>query len=130
MAPPRTPTTPAPEPAPRTVPSSAPTVISAQVCRSLSRTGAWECETATGTQAPGTMYYYTRVASRGDTVVEHRWYRGDLLHQRVQLHIRANQSGFRTYSRTTVTPDRAGNWKVELRSSDGQVLHEEVFSVR
>ena len=130
VAPPRTPTAPAPEPAPRTVPSSAPTVVSAQVCRSLSRTGAWECETATGTQAPGTMYYYTRVASAGDTVVEHRWYRGDLLHQRVQLRIRANQSGFRTYSRTTVGPDRAGNWKVELRSSDGQVLHEEVFSVR
>ena len=130
VAPAPTPTAPAPEPAPRTVPSSAPTVVSAQVCRSLSRTGAWECETATGTQAPGTMYFYTRVASAGDTVVEHRWYRGDLLHQRVQLRIRANQSGFRTYSRTTVGPDRAGNWKVELRSSDGQVLHEEVFSVR
>jgi hypothetical protein len=112
------------------VPSSATTVVSAQVCRSLSRTGAWECETATGTQAPGTIYFYTRVASAGDTVVEHRWYRGDLLHQRVQLRIRANQSGFRTYSRTTVSPDRAGNWKVELRSSDGQILHEEVFSVR
>ena len=119
-----------PEPAPETVPSAATTVVSAQVCRSLSRTGAWECEAATGTQAPGTMYFYTRVASAGDTVVEHRWYRGDLLHQRVPLRIRANQSGFRTYSRTTVSPDRAGNWKVELRSSDGQVLHEEVFSVR
>ena len=120
----------APEPAPRTVPSSATTVVSAQVCRSLSRTGAWECETATGTQAPGTMYFYTRIASAVDTMVEHRWYRGDLLHQRVQLRIGANQSGFRTYSRTTVGPDRAGNWKVELRSSDGQILHEVVFSVR
>jgi len=130
VAPPRTPTAPAPKPAPRTVPSSALIVVSAQVCRSLSRTGTWECETATGTQAPGTMYYYTRVASAEDSVVEHRWYRDDLLHQRVQLRIRANQSGFRTYSRTTVGPDRAGNWKVELRSSDGQVLHEEVFSVR
>ena len=125
-----TPAAPAPEPSRTTVPSSAPTVVSAQVCRSLSTTGAWQCESATGTQAPGTMYFYTRVASATDTVVEHRWYRDDRLHQRVQLRIGANQGGFRTYSRTTVGPDRAGTWKVELRSSDGQLLHEEGFSVQ
>jgi Protein of unknown function (DUF2914)/Tetratricopeptide repeat len=130
VAPSPTPTAPAPEPSRSTVPSSAPTVVSAQMCRSLSTTGAWECEPATGTQAPGTMYFYTRVASAGDTEVEHRWYRDDRLHQRVQLRIRANQGGFRTYSRTTVGADRTGTWKVELRSSDGQLLHEEVFSVR
>jgi Protein of unknown function (DUF2914) len=76
------------------------------------------------------MYFYTRVASARDTVVEHRWYREDRLHQRVELSIRPNQSGFRTYSRNTISADRAGTWKVELRSEDGRVLHEETFGVR
>jgi hypothetical protein len=48
----------------------------------------------------------------------------------VSLRIGANPSGFRTYSRTTVTADRAGTWKVELRSRDGAVLDEETFTVR
>ena len=45
--------------------------MSAQLCRSLTTTGAWRCETASGTQAPGTLHFYTRVASVRDTVVEH-----------------------------------------------------------
>ena len=63
-------------------------------------------------------------------MVEHRWYRDNLLHQRVPLRVRANQSGFRTYSRTNITPDRTGTWKVELRSQDGQLMGEDTFVVR
>jgi hypothetical protein len=76
------------------------------------------------------MYFYTRIASPRDTVVEHRWYRDDRLHQQVELRIRANPAGFRTYSRSTIGPDRVGTWKVELRSEDGDVLHEETFTVQ
>jgi hypothetical protein len=39
-------------------------------------------------------------------------------------------SGYRTFSATTVSPERAGEWKVELRAADGSVLHEERFVVR
>jgi hypothetical protein len=76
------------------------------------------------------MYFYTRVASPRDTTIEHRWYRGDRLHQRVQLRIRPNPSGYRTYSRTTINADRSGTWRVELRSADGQLLQEETFTVK
>jgi outer membrane biosynthesis protein TonB len=124
------PIAPTPEPPRATASSSSPTVVSAQLCRSLSTTGAWRCESASGTQAPGRLYFYTRVAASRNTVVEHRWYRDDVLHQRVPLRIRPNQSGFRTYSRNTISPDRPGSWKVELRSEDGRVLHEETFAVR
>lgn len=125
-----TPAAPAPEPPRATASSAGTTVVSAQVCRSLTTTGAWRCETATGPQAPGRLTFYTRVASARDTVVEHRWYRDDRLYQRVELRIRANPDGFRTYSRNTIGPDRTGQWKVELRASDGRLLHEETFVVQ
>lgn len=125
-----TPPSPTPEPPRATASSAGVTVVSAQVCRSLTTTGAWRCETASGTPAPGTLTFYTRVASARDTVVEHRWYQDDRLHQRVELRIRANPDGFRTYSRSTIGPGRAGRWKVELRASDGRLLHEETFAVQ
>ena len=39
-------------------------------------------------------------------------------------------AGYRTYSRNTISSERVGNWRVELRSADGAVLHEERFTVR
>jgi DUF2914 family protein len=49
----------------------------------------------------------------------------------VQLRIQANPGvGYRTYSRNTISNERAGDWRVELRSADGAVLHEERFTVR
>jgi len=100
------------------------------VCSSLTRTGAWSCAPASGAQAPGVMYFYTRVASPRDTTIEHRWYRGDTLVQRVPLRIRANPSGFRTYSQNRISAERTGTWKVELRTQDGQLLDEKTFAIR
>ncbi len=130
--------TPAPAPAPpatekapaRATRRSSVKVVSAQVCRSLATSGTWTCTPANAEQRPGSLFYYTRVASPTDTDIEHRWYRDNQLHQRVPLSIGANPSGFRTYSRTTVTADHAGTWKVELRSADGQILDEQTFTVR
>ena len=39
-------------------------------------------------------------------------------------------AGYRTYSRNTISSDRAGEWRVELRSADGAVLYEVRFTVR
>jgi hypothetical protein len=135
VAPPPTPapTTPpavAPQPPAATARTSGVDVVSAELCRSLTTSGAWKCAPPAGTVAPGPMVFYTRVASGRDTTIEHRWYRDDRLHQRVPLRIRANPSGFRTYSRTTIAPDRTGRWKVELRTQDGDVLDEKTFVVQ
>jgi hypothetical protein len=46
------------------------------------------------------------------------------------LSIQANGAGYRTYSRTTIAPERAGDWRVELRTEDGRMLREERFTVR
>ena len=75
------------------------------------------------------MFFYTQVKSATATTIEHRWYQGDRLIQAVQLRIQANPgAGYRTYSRHSVSRGPA-EWRVELRSADGTVLHEERFTV-
>ena len=64
-----------------------------------------------------------------NAVVVHRWYRGTALRQSVELEIRANANeGYRTFSRQTV--DAGEEWRVEVRSASGDLLHEQRVSVR
>ena len=77
------------------------------------------------------MFFYTQLKSATATTIEHRWYQGDRMRHAVQLRIEANPgAGYRTYSRNTISSDRAGEWRVELRSADGAVLYEVRFTVR
>lgn len=106
-----------------------PTLVSAQLCRSIQTAGEWRCTPANGQVAPGSVVFYTRLKAPADTAVEHRWYRGDRLQQKMTLRIRANPgAGYRTYSRATVGAG-PGEWRVELRAMNGSVLHEERFTV-
>ncbi|HEX5107928.1 MAG TPA: DUF2914 domain-containing protein [Vicinamibacterales bacterium] len=140
-------TTPAPAPARRVEPATSEpdrrrtnaaraatlTVLTASVCRAFENRGSpdWQCTPANGSSQPGVFTFYTRIQTAADTTVEHRWYRDGRLHQNVRLAIRANAgSGYRTYSRATISPDRAGNWRVELRAADGTLLKEERLVVR
>jgi hypothetical protein len=76
------------------------------------------------------MFFYTQVQSATATTIEHRWYQGDRLRQAVQLRIQANPgAGYRTYSRRTVSNEPAAEWRVEVWSADGAVLHEVRFTV-
>ena len=105
-----------------------PTVVTAQLCTALRM---WRCEAADSLVPPGLMFFYTQVRSTSATTIEHRWYQGDRLRQAVQLRIQANPgAGYRTYSRNTISSERVGNWRVELRSADGAVLHEQRFTVQ
>ena len=110
--------------------ASAPvSVVEAQLCSALSTTD-WRCAPAPQPTTPGSLYFYTRLQSPSPAAVAHRWYYEERLVQTVTLDIRANQGpGYRTYSRQTISAERAGNWRVELRSQDGTVLHEERFVV-
>jgi hypothetical protein len=108
-----------------------PTLIDAGLCLTLDMSaGEWRCAPASGVLQPGALFFYTRVASPTDTTIEHRWYRNERLHQVVSLHVRANQrSGYRTYSRMTVSAERTGDWRVELRTAGGTILHEQRVTV-
>ena len=112
--------------------TSAPVVMIAEahLCRRLS-TSDWRCEQASSPVTPGLLFFYTRVKAANNTTVEHRWYRDDRLRQSVELRIQASPgSGYRTYTRQTVSAENAGNWRVEVRTKDGSLLHEERFVVR
>jgi len=115
-------------PTPSARSAALPTVVTAQLCTALR---AWQCEAAGGQVPPGPMFFYTQLKSATATTIEHRWYQGDSLRHSVQLRIQANPgAGYRTYSRNTISRERVGDWRVELRSADGAVLHEERFTVR
>jgi len=105
-----------------------PTVVTAQLCTALR---GWRCQAADSHVPPGPMFFYTQVKSATATTIEHRWYQGDRLRHAVQLRIQPNPgAGYRTYSRNTISSERVGDWRVELLSADGAVLHEERFTVR
>jgi hypothetical protein len=105
-------------------------LTAAELCRTFSTSGGrWRCDPAGDSVAPGAVVLYTRVRSRRGGAVEHRWYRGDTMRQTVRLSIRANLAqGYRTYSRQTV--GRGTDWRVEVRSANGDVLHEQRFAVQ
>ena len=138
------PTAPVPLPAPeppvsptprreRTESNEAVTVLKAQLCSAIEKTGSpdWLCTPASGDLPPGTFMFYTRLLTTSDTTVEHRWYRDGRVHQTMRLRITASPgNGYRTFSATTVSPERAGEWKVELRAADGTVLEEASFRVQ
>jgi len=109
--------------------SDAITLTTVQLCETFSTGGgSWRCDPAGDPVAPGPIVLYTRARSLRDAVVVHRWYRGDTQQQSVKLTIRANPTdGYRTYSRQTVD---SGDWRVEVRSEDGDLLHERRFAVR
>ena len=115
---------------PRTPASQAmmPLVVTAQLCTALRD---WRCEAADSQVPPGPMFFYTQVKSATATTIEHRWYQGNRMRRVVRLRIEASPgTGYRTYSRNTISSERAGDWRVELWSADGTVLHEERFTVR
>jgi hypothetical protein len=78
--------------------------------------------------APGPIVLYTRVKSPRDAVVIHRWYRGNALQKSARLNVRANPTdGYRTYSRQTVHSGE--EWRVEVRSENGDLLYEQRIAV-
>jgi DUF2914 family protein/tetratricopeptide repeat protein len=116
-----------------TVTPASVTVLNAQLCSLLEKRGSpdWQCTAANGELQPGTYTFYTRLLTDANTTVEHRWYRDERVHQVVRLHVIASPgSGYRTFSSTTISPGRAGDWKVELRAADGTLLQEARFVVR
>ncbi len=105
------------------------TLATAQLCSTFSTSGgAWRCTPVGTSVRPGPIVLYTRVKSAQNAAVVHRWYRGNTLRRTVRLTTRPSATeGYRTYSRQTVND---GDWKVEVRSPDGALLHEQRFTVR
>ena len=119
------------EPAHRIAEVSTPvrlTVMKARLCAELED---FACDPPDRPVPAGPLFFYTQVKSTTATTIQHRWYRDNRLYQTVPLRVQAcPRDGYRTYSRNMMTGESAGNWRVELRTEDGVLLHEERFSVR
>src|SRR5947207_7272254 len=108
-------------------------VLNAQLCTALEKEGSpdWRCAPVNGDVRPGTYIFYTRLLTNADATVEHRWYRGERVQQVIRLRLAASPGrGYRTFRSTTVSPERAGDWKIELRGGDGTGLWEKHFAIR
>ena len=115
--------TPSPTPTP-----ARPVVVRASLCGDLDD---WLCDPADRPVPPGPLFFYAQIKSANATTVHHRWYHDGRLYHAVELRVQANRTaGYRTFSRNLMTSDSVGNWKIELRSEDGVLLHEEHFAVR
>ena len=105
------------------------TLVTAQLCRTLSVGKNWRCDAVDQSVGPGPIVLYTRVKSAHEAVVIHRWYRGDTLRKSARLTVLANTTdGYRTYSRQTVKSGE--DWRVEVRNTSGDLLYEQRVSVR
>jgi hypothetical protein len=115
----------------RTTEASTPvrlTVVKARLCADLED---FACDPPDRPVPPGPLFFYTQVKSASATTIQHRWYRDNRLYQSVPLRVQPSpRDGYRTFSESIMTGDSAGNWRVELRTEDGVLLHEERFSVR
>ena len=113
-------------------------VAAAEICSQLDTRapdGAplaeWRCEPVSEAQAtPAQLFFYTRIRSPTAATVAHRWLRNGVLQQRIELDIGANNgAGYRTYSSHTVSTQQRGTRRVELQSSDQELLYAEEFVV-
>ena len=108
--------------------SEQPTVARAELCTTLED---WLCEPADVPVTAGPLFFYTQVKATRGTMIQHRWYHDDRLTQSVDLPVQASPAiGYRSFSRLTMDSESAGSWRIELRSENGALLHEERFTVR
>lgn len=72
-------------------------------------------------QLGGKVYCWTRIRGGGEgDFVYHVWYFGEREIQSVELAV--NGSHWRTWSYKTLYPGMAGEWRVEVQNSHGEVM--------
>ena len=68
------------------------------------------------------LYCFTRIAAPEDTdtTIKHVWYRGDEKVGEYELPVKGER--WRTYSKKEIQRGWAGDWRVEILDSDGNLL--------
>ena len=76
----------------------------------------------------GRLYCWTRITgAEGETTVHHVWIHGD--EERADLELRVGASPWRTWSNKAIVPEWTGDWRVEVRDAEGNVLETIRFTV-
>ena len=75
----------------------------------------------------GTVYAWTRISGAANTTIQHVWRFGD--HEfPVSLNI-GNGSPWRTWSTKSIPAEWDGEWTLEVRDADGNVVASTTFTV-
>lgn len=102
--------------------------IEGKTCKTLSNR---ECQDAAESfeSADGVIYAWTRVTGPKDGgEIHHVWFKGD--EQVGDVALKVGGSPWRTYSKKTLGDKAAGDWRVEVRDSNGAVLETLKFTVK
>lgn len=75
----------------------------------------------------GKLWCWTRVSGAEGTTIEHVWLRGAEEMAAVPLNI--GGSTWRTYTSKNIEPSWTGEWRVEVRDANGNVLAAKTFTV-
>ena len=75
------------------------------------------------------VYCWTRItgAPEGGTTIHHVWIHGD--QEMADLELDIGAPSWRTWSNKAIPPEWAGNWRVEVRDSRGNVIETLSFNV-
>ncbi len=74
------------------------------------------------------LYAWTRVqGAERETSVHHVWIHGDV--ERADIELRIGDSPWRTWSNKAIMPEWTGEWRVEVRDANGNVLETIRFTV-
>jgi hypothetical protein len=73
------------------------------------------------------LYCYTKIVAPddGEREIVHVWYRNGEMISR--CHLPVSGTSWRTYSKKLITPDMAGEWRVEVLDSAGNLLETKKF---
>lgn len=75
------------------------------------------------------LYCFTKVVgARHPTSITHLWYNKGLLQSKVRLEV--NSAAWRTWSSLEMSPEKVGEWMVEVVSEDGVALESIIFMVK
>lgn len=76
----------------------------------------------------GRVYAWTQIVGANDgTTIHHVWIQGDV--ERADLELQIGGSPWRTWSNKAIPPEWAGDWRVEVRDSRGNVIETLTFTV-
>ena len=76
----------------------------------------------------GRLYCWTRITgAEGQTTVHHVWIHGD--EERADLELNVGAASWRTWSNKAIMAEWTGDWRVEVRDADGNVLETIRFTV-
>ena len=76
----------------------------------------------------GRLYCWTRIDGAEEaTTVHHVWFHGD--EERADLELRVGASSWRTWSNKAIPLQWTGEWRVEVRDAEGNVLETIRFTV-